>query len=215
MRGSNWVRNAASSLARLPRHRNMDDLSDEATIERVRGGDPEAYSVLVRRYQDRLYSTVLSYVRSPEDAVDLTQEAFVKAYLNLQSYQGGAAFYTWLYRIAVNSAIDFIRRRSGKQIDSLDDEKYQEVGFEPAATDEHSSPSRMLARSETRRMLRNAIDALSEKLRTAIILHDVEGLSQEEVAEILRCPIGTVKSRVSRARQEVREALADYLERGD
>lgn len=192
----------------------MNDHSDQAVIERVRGGDPEAFGTLVRRYQDRLYSVILSYVRSPEDAVDIAQDVFVKAYTNLHSYHGGAAFYTWLYRIACNSAIDFLRRRPGHKLDSLDDTKYTEIGFEPATTDAGAIPDKVLARGETRRMLQSAVDSLSEKLRTAIILHDVEGLSQEEVAEILQCPVGTVKSRVSRGRQELREALAPYLEDG-
>ena len=193
----------------------MNDLSDEAIVERVRGGEPDAFGLLMRRYQDRLYSVVLSYVHSPEDAVDLAQDAFVKAYLRLESYHGGSAFYTWLYRIAVNSAIDFLRKRPARQAESLDDDKYRDNAFEPAASDISASPERMIARSETKRIIQTAIDSLSEKLRTAIILHDVEGFSQEEIAEILQCPIGTIKSRVSRGRQELRETLSAYLEGGD
>ena len=214
MRALSWTRHAAIPFAFAARGRSMDNLSDEAIIERVQSGDPDAFGLLVHRYQDRIYSAVLGYVHSPEDAADLAQEAFVKAYVNLRSYHGGAAFYTWLYRIAINSAIDLIRKLPNSRVDSLDDEKYQEVGFEPTATDPAVNPDKMLTRTEGKTALRRAIDSLSEKLRTAIILHDLEGLSQEQVAEILRCPVGTVKSRVSRAREELREVLTGYLDNG-
>ena len=214
MRALSWTRHAVIPFAYAARDRVMDSLSDEAIIERVRNGDPDVFGILVCRYQDRIYSAILGYVHSPEDAADLAQETFVKAYVNLRTYHGGAAFYTWLYRIAINSAIDLIRKRPNSRVDSLDDEKYQEVGFEPTATDPAVNPDKMLARTEAKTALRRAIDSLSEKLRTAIILHDLEGLSQEQVAEILRCPVGTVKSRVSRAREELREVLTGHLDDG-
>ena len=150
---------------------------------------------------------VLNYVSNPEDAVDVSQEAFVKAYSKLRSFDAGSTFYTWLYRIAVNTAIDFIRKRRSRPAESLDDEKYAEAGFEPESKDPSANPEKVVARAEQVRVLRDAISKLSEKLRTVAILHDVEGLSQEEVAEILKVPVGTVKSRVSRARAELRFQL--------
>ena len=189
----------------------MDGTTDQVIVERVIKGDLDAFSVLVDRYQDRIYSAVLNYVYNSEDAVDITQDSFLKAYSNIRSFNAGSAFYTWLYRIAVNSAIDFLRKRKSKMADSLDDQKYTEVGFEPASKDPSTDPVKVVYRGEQVRVMRKAIASLSEKLRSAIILHDVEGLSQEEVAEILRVPVGTVKSRVSRARTELRYLLQKQM----
>jgi len=189
----------------------MDSLSDQAIVERVIAGDVEAFSVLVERYQDRVYSAVLNYVSDPDDAVDITQEAFVKAYSKLSSFDSASALYTWLYRIAINTAIDHLRKRKSRRTESLDDDKYTEVGYEPMSRDPSADPDRMLIKSEQQRALRKAISSLSDKLRSVAVLHDVEGLSQEEVAQILKVPIGTVKSRVSRARAELRRILDSQL----
>jgi len=189
----------------------MEGVTDQAVVDRVLKGDAEAFSVLVDKYQDRVYSAVLNYVSNRDDAVDITQEAFVKAYSNLRSFNSGSAFYTWLYRIAINAAIDFLRKRKGKSADSLDDEKYLEAGFEPVSKDASSDPESMFTRGERARALKAAMSRLSEKLRRVIVLHDVEGLSQEEVAEILRVPVGTVKSRISRARAELRYILSKQM----
>jgi RNA polymerase sigma-70 factor, ECF subfamily len=190
--------------------RGMDGITDQAVVERVLAGDMDAFSILVDRYQDRIYSAVLNYVSNRDDAVDITQEAFVKAYSKLRGFNAGSAFYTWLYRIAINAAIDFLRKRKSRPQDSLDDEKYTDVGFEPVSMDSGSDPEKVVVRSEQIRVMRKAISSLSDKLRSAVVLHDVEGLSQEEVAEILRVPVGTVKSRVSRARAELRYLLRKY-----
>jgi len=191
----------------------MTGCSDEAIVERVKSGETDAFGLLVQKYQDRVYSTILNYVNSVEEATDLAQEAFVKAFFALKRFQGSSAFYTWLYRIAVNTAIDYLRKRPAVRIDSLEDDRLREAGFEPAAG-RSADPEHALALKEQKQLVRDAIAALSEKLRTALILHDVEGLSQEEVADILNCPVGTVKSRVSRARSELRVALEGYLDGG-
>jgi len=191
----------------LAKECRMNGITDKAVVEQVIKGDVDAFSILVRRYQDRLYSVALNYVYNPEDAVDVVQESFVKAYTKLHGFDSASAFYTWLYRIAINTAIDFLRKRKSRYADSLDDEKYSEIGFEPESKDPAVDPEKVAARHEQARNLKNAIAKLSEKLRTVTILHDVEGLSQEEVAGILKVPVGTVKSRVSRARAELRSIL--------
>ncbi len=196
----------------LTKGRIMGGDTDQAIVERVIRGDVDAFSVLVNRYQDRIYSVALNYVGNPEDAIDVTQDAFLKAYNKLRTFDSASAFYTWLYRIAINAAIDFLRKRKSRPAESLDDEKFSEVGYEPASKDPSADPERVAVRAEQARLLKEAISSLSEKLRTAIILHDVEGLSQEEVAEILRVPVGTVKSRVSRARSELRNLLKKTME---
>ena len=174
-------------------------------------GDAEAFGMLVERYQDRIFSAVRNYVYNQDDAVDVTQEAFVKAYAKLKSFDAGSAFYTWLYRIAVNTAIDFLRRRKARPADSLDDDKFTEIGFEPASNDMRTDPVHVATLHEETRTLRNAIGLLSDKLRSVLVLHDIEGLSQEEVADILDVPVGTVKSRVSRARAELKTMLSRQL----
>jgi RNA polymerase sigma-70 factor (ECF subfamily) len=186
----------------------IDSAADNAIVERVVKGDVEAFGILVERYQDRIYSAVHNYVTN---AVDIAQDAFVKAYAKLRSFDASSAFYTWLYRIAVNTAIDFLRRRKSRPADSLDDDKFTTVGFEPASQNPRSNPERVAILDEQRRALRTSIGRLSNKLRAVLVLHDVEGLSQEEVAEILRVPVGTVKSRVSRARAELRTLLGKQL----
>jgi len=197
----------------LAKECRMNGITDKAVVEQVMNGDVDAFSILVRRYQDRLYSVALNYVYNPDDAVDVVQESFVKAYTKLHGFDSASTFYTWLYRIAINTAtaIDSLRKRKSRYADSLDDEKYSEVGFEPESKDPAIDPEKVAARHEQARNLKSAISKLSEKLRTIIILHDVEGLSQEEVAGILRVPVGTVKSRVSRARAELRSILRKQM----
>lgn len=195
----------------LPRERGMSGETDQAVIQRVRSGDPEAYSVLVDRYQDRIYSVVRSYVYNHEDALDIVQDTFVKAYQKLRTFDSASAFYTWLYRIAINTSIDSLRKKKTRSVDSLDDDRFKEVGFEPMSKDPSIDPERVAVRAERAAILRNAVASLSHKLRAVAVLHDVEGLSQEEVAEILKIPVGTVKSRVSRARSELKYLLREYV----
>ena len=190
----------------------MTGCSDQAIIELVKSGDADAFGLLVRKYQDRIYSIILNYVNSVDEALDLSQETFVKAYSGISRFSGKSAFYTWLYRIAINTAIDHLRKRPAVRVDSLEDDRFREAGFEPAAG-RLSDPQHVLSLEEEKRYLREAISSLSDKLRTALVLHDIEGLSQEEIADVLKCPVGTVKSRVSRARGEVRTMLAEYLDR--
>ena len=190
--------------------RGMDGVSDQAVIDRVLAGELDAYEILVDKYQNRIYSAVFNYVLNRDDAVDITQEAFVRAYAKLGNFSSGSTFYTWLYRIGINAAIDHLRKRKTRPVDSLDDHRFTEIGFEPMAPDSTSNPEKLAVRGEQARILRSAVLSLSEKLRAAIVLHDIEGLSQEEVADILRVPVGTVKSRVSRGRAELRQKLSEY-----
>lgn len=213
MRSNFRITNSAGGGLESNRERaRMTGCSDRTIVERIKSGDSEAFGLLVRKYQDRIYSTILNYVSNVEEATDLAQETFVKAYSGIGRFNGKSAFYTWLYRIAVNTAIDHLRKRPGVRVDSLEDDKFREIGFEPAAG-QLSDPQHAITLNEDRKVLREAIASLSDKLRTALILHDIEGLSQEEIAEVINRPIGTVKSRVSRARNELRNMLTEYLER--
>ncbi len=194
----------------LAGERGMTVETDQAIVKRVLAGDHDAFSILVDRYQNRIYSVVHNYVSNQEDALDVTQDAFVKAFSKLKSFDAASSFYTWMYRVAINTSIDFLRKRKSRPAESLDDEKFSEVGFEPESKDPSADPERVATRREQARILRSAISQLSDKLRPVIVLHDVEGLSQDEVADVLRVPVGTVKSRVSRARAELRNALRKY-----
>jgi RNA polymerase sigma-70 factor, ECF subfamily len=191
--------------------RGVVGADDLALVERVKSGDLDAFSAIVDKYQNRIYSAVLNYVYNSEDAYDITQDAFVKAYSNLNRFNSSSAFYTWLYRIAINTAIDALRKRKSRPVESLEDDKITQTGFEPVGTDIADDPERSLANRELARHLQAAIGSLSNKLRSVIVLHDVEGLSQEEVAQIIGVPVGTVKSRVSRARAEIRRHLENSL----
>jgi RNA polymerase sigma-70 factor (ECF subfamily) len=188
-------------------------LPDPILVRETKGGNDAAYGELLRRYQDKLYTVVYGLVQNREDALDLTQDVFIRAHAGIDRFREDAVFYTWLYRIAVNACIDFNRRRRriGDPF-SLDDEFLTESGFEPVDPSPTSDPEQVLANRELRATLHRAIESLSEPLRVAVLLHDVEGLSQKEIAEIMKCPLGTVKSRIQRGRCELRQKLSHLVE---
>lgn len=191
----------------------LGDLPDGALVREAKSGNASAFAELIDRYQDKIFTIINAQVQSREDALDLTQEVFIKAHRNLPKFREDCVFYTWLYRIALNGCIDFSRRRKrGQDPYSLDDEVLAEVGFEP--TDERVAvdPTRSLENKALRDALNKAIQGLPETLRLAIVLHDIEGMAQKEIAEIMRCPLGTVKSRIQRARYELRARLLPYLD---
>jgi RNA polymerase sigma-70 factor (ECF subfamily) len=187
--------------------------ADAPLVRAARDGDADAYGRLVERYQERIHALVRSYAANPDDALDLTQEIFVKAYRGLPTFRADAGFYTWLYRIAVCHCIDFRRRRQrGGETISLDGEMLAELGFEPADTAPSSDPERMAINRHLHGAIRDALQALGEPFRTAVILHDVEGLSQEDVARITGCALGTAKSRIQRGRMQLRRRLGSLVD---
>lgn len=190
----------------------VDELPDTLLVREAKLGSEHAYGELTHRYQDRIFTFVHGQVPSWEDALDLTQEVFVKAHRNLGRFREDSLFYTWLYRIAMNACIDY-RRRRGRSPEpfSLESDLLTEAGYEPSDMRVHSDPERALENKELARYLRIYIQALPEVLRMAVILHDIEGLPQKEIASILKCPLGTVKSRIQRGRYELREKLAPFL----
>jgi RNA polymerase sigma-70 factor, ECF subfamily len=191
----------------------LKELPDSILVRETQGGNRAAYGELVRRYQDKLYTVVYGQLQNREDALDLTQDVFIRAFAGVGRFREDAVFYTWLYRIAVNACIDYKRRRRREQDPfSLEDEFLTESGFEPVDERPGSDPVQAFANKELRGRLQQAIDALSEPLRVAVLLHDVEGLSQKEIAEIMKCPLGTVKSRIQRGRIELRHKLGRLVE---
>jgi RNA polymerase sigma-70 factor (ECF subfamily) len=200
------------STKRLDRRISRTD-PDMVLVQAVRAGDQHAYAELIGRYQDKIFSLVAGLVRDHDDALDLTQEIFVKAYRGLDKFRAQSGFYTWLYRIAVRHCIDFSRRRKRSQESlPLDGDALAEMGFEPTDTSLHGNPERVVVNQHLKVAIRNAIAAMQEPFRTAVVLHDVEGLSQEEIARIMGCPLGTAKSRIQRGRAQLRDRLRGFVE---
>ncbi len=176
-------------------------------VERAKKGDRQAFGALVERYQRRVVGVVLAVVRDSEDAVELAQETFIRAYQNLASFEERSSFSTWLYRIAVNLAIDW-RRREGRHVTLRGEEAESELERIPSTAGDSFKET---ARAQTAGKIRGALDRLTPEQRTVILLREVEGLSYDEIAEALRCPRGTVMSRLYYARRRLRELLKDLL----
>ena len=178
-----------------------------AVVERVLGGDTDAFEALVTAYQKQIYNLTLRYVSSPEDAADLTQEAFLRAFRSLSSFRGDSRFSVWMYRLTTNICIDFLRSRGRGSASSLTVENEDEEIEELDVPDERFEPQKELERRELRRAVREGLQTLSEDAREIVILRELEGLSYAEIGERLDLEAGTVKSRLFRARK----ALCDYL----
>src|ERR1039457_2766635 len=181
-------------------------------VKRARKGDLAAYDDLVRRYQERIYATIYHMTSNHEDANDLAQEAFIKAFQALRSFKGGSSFYTWVYRIAVNKTINFLKQRRNKSQMSLDDMDFNaEHDPDLVALISEKTPRREVGLAELQEKLNAAMQKLSEHHRLVVTLHDVQGLSHEEIGKIMECNIGTVRSRLFYARQQMQAYLSDYL----
>jgi len=185
---------------------------EQALVQRVRRGDLEAYDELVRRYQERIYATIYHMTSNHEDANDLAQESFIKAFQALKSFKGGSSFYTWLYRIAVNKTINFLKQRKSRVHMSLNDLDFNaEHDPDLVAFVSDKTPRREAGLTELQEKLNAAMLKLSEPHRLVVVLHDVQGLSHDEIAKIMDCNIGTVRSRLFYARQQLQGYLSDYL----
>ena len=181
-------------------------------VNRARNGDLRAYDDLIKRYQERIYATVYHMTSNHEDANDLAQDSFIKAYQALKSFKGGSSFYTWLYRIAVNKTINFLKQRKNRQHMSLNDLDFNaEHNPDLVALISDKTPRRDAGLSELQEKLNAALLKLSEHHRMAVVLHDVQGLSHDEIAKVMHCNIGTVRSRLFYARQQLQALLADYV----
>ena len=189
--------------------------SDKKLVKRVQKGDKGAFDLLVLKYQHKIVNLVMRYVRDPEVALDITQEAFIKAYRALPRFRGDSAFYTWLYRIAVNTAKKTLLERKRDPLVFESAMVSTDEGEEPSRAENELSngetPEAVLASKEIAATVNAAIDALSEDLRQAIVLREIEGLSYEEIADVMNCPIGTVRSRIFRAREAIASKLRPLL----
>src|SRR5690554_1185344 len=187
-----------------------DSQTDLQLVRKVRHGDRAAFDLLVVKYQSRVASIISRYVYDSQEVMDLAQETFVKAYRAIDRFRGDSAFYTWLYRIAVNTAknhLDARSRRPQGSSDVADAENFDDGG----RLRDVASPERLLQREQLQRALNDAIARLPEELRSAFLLREYDGLSYEDIARILECPIGTVRSRIFRARNAVDRHLGPLL----
>ena len=186
--------------------------TDLELVRRAQAGDRRAFDALVLKYQNRIINLVSRYVSDQATAMDIAQEAFIKAYRGLKNFRGDSAFYTWLYRIAINTAKNHLaalgRRVPEHGVDAQEAEQFNGE----SALKEYGSPERELLRDEIQQTVQEAIDDLPEDLRTAIVLRELEGLSYEEIAQAMDCPIGTVRSRIFRARDAIDKRLKPLIE---
>jgi RNA polymerase sigma-70 factor (ECF subfamily) len=194
-------------------HTRTSELLDQELVQKVQQGDKSAYDYLVQKYQHKIIMLVNRYVKDPSEAQDVAQEAFIKAYRALGNFRGDSAFYTWLYRIAINTAKNHLvsraRRFSGSQIDVYEAEQVQNVpqlkGWD--------TPEQELLNEEIIAAIQSAIVKLPEEMRTAIMLREFEGMSYEEIALTMECPVGTVRSRIFRAREAIDTKLQPLLDK--
>ncbi len=188
-----------------------DSATDQVLVERTQAGDKRAFDLLVLKYQHRIMKLVGRYVRNPDDAADVAQEAFIKAYRALANFRGDSAFYTWLYRIAINTAKNHLVAVGRKPLEvDMEYANGDAVDLESLQQD-ISTPEGLLLTDEIQATVVAALEELPEDLRVAITLRELEGMSYDEIAQTMECPIGTVRSRIFRAREAIDKRLAPLL----
>ncbi len=186
---------------------------DQILVERAQRGDKRAFELLVEKYQHKLARLVSRLVRDPGEAEDVTQEAFIKAYRALPSFRGDSAFYTWLYRIGINTAKNFLVAKGRRAPTSTEVDAEEAEGYESAdQLRDINTPESLLLSKEIATTVNAAIESLPEELRSAIQLRELEGMSYEEISKLMDCPIGTVRSRIFRAREAIADKLKPLLD---
>lgn len=189
----------------------MGEQTDEELVRRVQAGDKKAFDLLVLKYQNRIVQLINRYIRDPHEALDIAQDTFIKAYRALPSFRGESAFYTWIYRIAINTAKNHIATRSRRPTDDdIDVDIAEQFENAPGLRDQET-PEGLLLTEELGHVIQEALDELPDELRTAISLRELDGLSYDEIADVMNCPVGTVRSRIFRARESIDKKLKTVL----
>ncbi len=184
---------------------------DQALISRVKRGDKQAFDALVLKYQGRILALARRFVRDPSEARDVAQEVFIKAYRALPGFRGDSAFYTWLYRIAVNTSKNYLDTQARKPVTAAVNFSEMEQNEQDNVLREQATPERQALAGELQQTIIEAIEELPAELRSAITLREIDGLSYEEIATVMKCPVGTVRSRIFRAREAVDKQLQPLL----
>ena len=188
---------------------------DQELVERVQNGEKAAFDILVRKYEHKLANVISRYIHDQSEVLDVAQDAFIKAYRALPNFRGDSAFYTWLYRIAINTAKNHLvaasRRPPKNDVDAQEAEQF----VAGSGLKEYATPERLALRSELAGTIQKAIEELPEELRVAIVLRELEGLSYDEIASAMECPIGTVRSRIFRARDAIDKQIRPLLDEAD
>ena len=181
----------------------MGEMVDEELVRRVQKGDKKAFDLLVLKYQNRIIQLINRYVRDPYEAQDIAQETFIKAYRAMASFRGDSAFYTWIYRIAINTAKNHIAARARRPTDDEIEVEIAEQFEGESSLRDQETPEGILLSEELGQTIQMALEELPGELRTAITLREMDGLSYDEIAEVMECPVGTVRSRIFRAREAI------------
>ena len=209
---SNHNNNQAMELSIGGQARMGEREIDQALVERVQQGDKRAFDMLVLKYQHRSIKLIARFVRDADDVQDVAQEAFIKAYRALKNFRGDSAFYTWMYRIAINTAKNHLvsakRRATDSALDASEAEQYEGADW----LKEYATPEKEMLAEEIKQVVNKTISELPDDLKEAITLREMEGLSYEDIAEVMACPIGTVRSRIFRAREAVDKQLKPLLD---
>lgn len=209
-----YLRNKDSNYQTPGKKKAMSEREiDQVLVERAQGGDKHAFDLLVSKYQRKLGRLLSRFIRDPAEVEDVSQEAFIKAYRALPSFRGDSAFYTWLYRIGINTAKNYLVSQGRRAPTSTSFDAEEAEGFEDAGQlRDINTPESLLLTKQIGETVNAAMDALPEELRTAIVLREIDGMSYEEIAGMMDCPIGTVRSRIFRAREAVAARLRPLLD---
>jgi RNA polymerase sigma-70 factor (ECF subfamily) len=185
---------------------------DSELVRRVQGGDKTAFDTLVRKYQHKIAQLVNRYIKDPHEALDVSQDAFIKAYRALPNFRGESAFYTWMYRIAINTAKNHIAMRARHSSDEEVDIEEAEQFESAVMLRDNDTPEGLAASDELAQIIQRGLDELPEELRTALSLREFHGYSYDEIAKIMKCPVGTVRSRIFRARDAIDKRLQNLYD---
>lgn len=188
--------------------------TDQLLVDRVKAGDKHAFDLLVLKYQHRIVKLIMRYVKDQAEALDVAQEAFIKAYRAIPKFRGDSAFYTWMYRIAINTAKNHLVAAKRRPLEySTDISEPEEYDWHTNLQD-HDSPERQAIGDELRQTVESSFAELPDDLRTAIVLREVDGLTYDEIAQVMECPVGTVRSRIFRAREAIDKRIRPMLDAG-
>lgn len=195
---------------------SADSDADWLLVQRAQAGEIAAFNVLVKKYRERLYSVIYNLTANREDTADLTQDAFIKAFQSIGRFQGRSAFFTWLYRIGVNTALSHLKKNRFRRFlsfETLQESASHEDVLAAMADDSGAGADKSLFMNELQERLNESLQKLSHKHRTAVVLFEIEGLSHQEIGEIMGCSEGTARSRVHYAKQQLQGLLKDYIQR--